>query len=60
ANAKRLLEQVKGISTLEAYQTSALLRQHELEVYRIQSFLRFYRLADDAGFSSAVRQLYKV
>ncbi len=60
AKAKRLLEQVKGISTLEAYQTSALLRQHELEAYRIQSFLRFYRLADDAGFSSAVRQLYKV
>ncbi len=58
SNAKRLVEQVKGISTLEAYQTSALLRHHELEAYRIQSFLRFYRLADDAGFSSAIRKLY--
>ncbi len=57
-NAKRLLEQVKGISTLEAYQTSPMLRQHELEAYRIQSFLRFYRLANEAGFSSAVRCLY--
>ena len=56
--AKRLLEQVKGIGTLEAYQTSPMLRQHELEAYRIQSFLRFYRLADDAGFSSAIRRLY--
>jgi hypothetical protein len=60
AKAKRLFEQIKGLSTLEAYQTSPMLRQHELEAYRIQSFLRFYRLADDAGFSSAVRQLYKV
>ncbi len=58
ANAKKLLEQVKGLSTLEAYQTSAALRQHELELYRMQSLVRFYRLADDAGFSSAVRRLY--
>ncbi|MFN3265592.1 MAG: single-stranded-DNA-specific exonuclease RecJ [Deinococcales bacterium] len=56
--AKSLLEQVRGLSTLECYQTSPALRQHELEVYRYKSFVRFYRLADDAGFSSAVRRLF--
>jgi hypothetical protein len=49
---------VKGLNTLECYQTSPELRQQELAAYRIKTFVRFYRLADDAGFSSAVRRLW--
>jgi single-stranded-DNA-specific exonuclease len=56
--AKRLLEQIKGLNTIECFQTSPGLRQQELEAYRVRSFVRFYRLADDAGFSSAVRRLW--
>ena len=58
--AKKALEQVRGLGTLEAYQTSAALRNQELEAYRLQNFVRFYRLAPEAGFSSAVRRLYSV
>jgi single-stranded-DNA-specific exonuclease len=58
ANAKRLVEQLKGLSTFECFQTSPALRQQELEAYRVRNFVRFYRLADDSGFSSAVRRLW--
>ncbi len=55
---KRLLESIKGLTSIEAYQTSPALRNAELEQYRLQSFTRMYRMADDAGFSSSVRRLY--
>jgi single-stranded-DNA-specific exonuclease len=58
AQARRLLEAIRGLSITEAYQVSADLRREELEAYRLRTFARLYRIADDIAFSSAVRTLW--
>ncbi len=55
---QRLLDAIRGLSITEAYQVSADLRREELEAYRLRTFVRLYRIADDVAFSSAVRTLW--
>ncbi len=56
--AKELLHEVKGLEDAAVYRSSETVLRDELEVYRAVTFARFYRSADDAAFSGAVRTLY--
>jgi single-stranded-DNA-specific exonuclease len=56
--AKTMLDEVRGLEDAVAYRSSHAVLRDELELYRAVTFARFYRAADDAAFSRAVRALY--
>jgi single-stranded-DNA-specific exonuclease len=59
--SKRALEalsDVRGRNDEDVYREHALVLSEELEAYRERTFVRFYRLGDDAAFTRAVRALY--
>jgi single-stranded-DNA-specific exonuclease len=56
--ARELLDEVRGLEDVDVYRSSGTVLRDELETYRAVTFARFYRAADDAGFTRAVKTLY--